>query len=140
MVNGARSAQRVLNGPTGGAAAPKSSTRSTLAWRGPSRQAASIAETASAGPENTASTSPFSQFFTQPERPSAFARCSVQARNPTPCTTPTMRTLMVRSRVTSASSEFQDDGVDRKAVAGLGENARNRGGALGAEHVLHLHR
>src|SRR6516225_10550562 len=44
------------------------------------------------------------------------------------------------SREALASSEFQDHGVDREAVARLGMYFLHRAVALGAQHVLHLHR
>ena len=85
-----------------------------------------MAATASAGPENTASTSPFSQFRTQPERPSALRlplRPGAEADALHEAADADLDACGLSPR--RASGEFHDDGVDREAVAGLGEDARD---------------
>src|SRR5258707_6684409 len=48
----------------------------------------------------------------------------------------------MRSRIAlaTASAEFENDFVDREAVADLGADLGDLAVALGAQHVLHLHR
>src|SRR5690348_14232585 len=132
-------------------------TSATSASGGPRRQAATMAATASAWPMINASTLPSRRLRTQPRRLRCIASCTAQARKPTPWTRPIIdrrnavtaaRMAAIYSRAPPLSTpaavtnsfEFEDELIDRKAVAWLGGDARNPAVALGAQYVLHLHR
>src|SRR5215469_9802231 len=105
----------------------------------------------------SASTLPSRRLRTQPRRLRRIASSTVQARKPTPWTRPTIdrRNAVTAARMAAIyarplplstpaagtkSFEFEDDLIDRQAVARRGGDARDTAVALGTQHVLHLHR
>ncbi len=81
-------AQRTLKPSRPSGSSSLTSTSSTSARDGPSRQNSTICSTASAGPSNTASTAPSSRLATQPATPWDSASELVESRKNTPWTRP----------------------------------------------------